>query len=183
MPQVLCTETCEPKLSSKLDRSAPLCVCFVCTGNTCRSPMAQAVANALAEQEVACFPPSVQDCVTRRLVANSAGLYAASGAPISERAVEALEEAEIVALPHADYHSHTAHTVTAEDVARADYLVGMSANHAMELLMRFPEAASKILCMPHPIADPYGGDLACYRACLAEIEEGVKKLFFSEAQP
>ena len=180
MTEVLCEEKRAPNRAEATDLPTPLVVCFVCTGNTCRSPMAQAVANALAEREAERFPTAVRDCVTRRLEADSAGLYAVEGDPISERAVEALEEAGIASVPHADYHRHTARTVTETDVARADFLVAMSTGHAMELLMRFPEAARKILCMPHPIPDPFGGDLACYRACLAEIKAGVQTLFFSE---
>ena len=181
MPEAICEEKPKAESTERSDRQAPLRVCFVCTGNTCRSPMAQAVTNALAERELAPIPPSVRACATRRLEACSAGLYASSGDPITAHAVKALEAAEVEAVEGHDYHLHTAHTVTAGDVETADILVGMSASHVMELLLRFPEAASKLRCMPSPISDPYGGDLACYQACLAQIEEGVKALFFSGA--
>lgn len=180
MSQVLCEEK-TARTMGDLHRDAPLCVCFVCTGNTCRSPMAAAVANALAEDAVMAFPESVRLHVTRRLEAFSAGLYAGEGDPISVHAAQALEAAGVATVRDLDYHAHAAHTVTEEDVARADLLVGMSGSHAMELMLRFPAAAKKIVCMPRPISDPFGGDLARYRACLAEITAGVKELFFSEA--
>lgn len=175
---------CEEKTASEMRESgtdAPLSVCFVCTGNTCRSPMAAAVANALAAAEGEVLPTSMRPFALCRIRAFSAGLYAGEGDPISEHAVKALELAGVAVLDGCDYHTHTAHTVTEDDVRRADWLVGMGATHAMELLMRFPAAANKIVCMPTPISDPFGGDLERYRACLAEITEGVKALFFSEA--
>ncbi len=140
---------------------SPRRICFVCTGNTCRSPMAAAVANALGEG---------------RIDAWSAGLWAADGEPMSANAVKALENAGVSPTAERDYHKHTARTVTETDAASADLLVAVSPSHAMELLMRFPAAAERIACMPKPISDPYGGDLERYEICLAEITEGVRAL-------
>ena len=145
-------------------------ICFICTGNTCRSPMAAAVASFYAAREC-----------DRRLEVSSAGLYANEGEPISAEAVEALEQADILPTPARDFHAHRAHTVTGEEVERADLLVGMSGGHCLELLMRYPEATQKIVCMPSAVADPYGGDLAVYRACLEQIMAGVKELLFQGA--
>ena len=144
-------------------------VCFVCTGNTCRSPMAAAVANAMAAEE----------CSSRTLVAASAGLYAAFGEPIAQNAVMALERAEIKPVEGRDYHTHTAHTLTAEEAERYDLLIGLGGGHCMELLMRFPHLAQRIVGMPQPIADPYGGDIDTYAGCLEQIIDGVRTLLFS----
>ena len=141
-----------------------LLVCFVCTGNTCRSPMAEAVVNHLAAEE------------GRGTVAFSAGLYAYAGDPIAQNAVTALENAGISPHPDRDYHTHVAHTLGDEEAEGYDLLVGMGKSHVMELIMRYPRMARRILCMPTPIADPFGGDLAAYEACLAEITQGVKEL-------
>ena len=143
-------------------------VCFVCTGNTCCSPMAEAVANALAVKS------------GKSLRAFSAGIYAVSGDPIAKNAVLALENAEIKPLPDRDYHTHTAHTLCTEEAERYDLLVGLTDRHAMELLLRFPALAEKITCMTPSVPDPYGGDLKCYEQCLESITEAVKKLLFSE---
>ena len=147
-------------------------ICFVCTGNTCRSPMASAVASFYAKK-------TQEAGKTCRLEISSAGLYAVEGDPITAQAVAALEEAGILPTPERDFHAHRAHTLTGEEVERADLLVGMSGSHCMELLMRYPEAAQKITCMPHPISDPFGGDLDVYRTCLEQITEGVVSLLFS----
>lgn len=144
-------------------------VCFVCTGNTCRSPMAEAVANALAAKQG-----------RRDLRAFSAGLYACDGDPIAANAVLALEAAGIEAIHGRDYHRHLAHTLTEREAEDYDLLIGMTAGHAMELMMRFPAAADKITCMSRQISDPYGGDEARYRECLSEIIECVRALLTEE---
>lgn len=154
------------------DAPPVLRVCFVCTGNTCRSPMAAAVANALAAKEW-------ERMGGLKTEAWSAGLYAAEGEPISPNAVAALENFGVAAVAGKDYHTHTAHTLRAEDAERFDLLIGLSGGHCMELLMRFPQLAQRIVGMPEPIPDPYGGDLSVYTQCLEEIEKGVRTLLFS----
>ena len=159
-------------LPAQTAETAILRVCFVCTGNTCRSPMAEAVARALAKKHAG----------ARRIEVMSAGLYANEGELISPNAVRALEMLGVETDEGKDYHNHRAHTLTAEEAERADLLVGMSGGHCTELLMRFPQAAQKIVMMPRPVSDPYGGDLARYRFCLEEIFAGVSQLLFAEEE-
>ncbi len=163
-------------LADREGEAQPLKICFVCTGNTCRSPMAAAVANAMAAKELEALPASVRESAVPVLDAISRGLYAAVSSPISAHAVAALEGANIEPTAGRDYHDHTARNLTETDADTADWLVAMSQGHAMEILMRFPQAAQKIICMPHPISDPYGGDLAVYQTCLDEITAGVREL-------
>lgn len=139
----------------------PRVVLFVCTGNTCRSPMAAAVFNHLYSD---------------RGVAVSAGL-AADGSPISANAVHALRQKGIPSTEKNDYESHTSRTVTAEMMKAADRIIGISARHAMALMSAFPEYAEKIEAMPSDIADPFGGSAEVYTRCLADIEAAEKRLF------
>lgn len=143
-------------------------VLFVCTGNTCRSPMAAALFNDRYAG------------LTRRAV--SAGLMA-DGSPISENAVRALEIAGIPSRkPDNDYLSHISRTVTPEMIEQADIIVGITSSHAMQLMLRFPAHASKITVMPMDISDPFGGNLARYEACLRDIDRALRSAFGLDAE-
>jgi len=148
----------------------PRRICFVCTGNTCRSPMAEAVANAILARE-----GRTDLCVC------SAELFAHDGESISALAVQALEDAEIPAIQGHDYHRHVAHTLRAEEVGAYDLIVAMTDSHVMQLMMQFPEVAEKITAMPTRISDPFGGDIDVYRRCLSQIRDAVCALLASEA--
>ena len=177
------TETYAPEMQAQKNPSPeehPLRVCFICTGNTCRSPMAAAVANHLARAASAALPEELRSLIPPPIEAYSAGLYANNGDKISENAVKALEEAGILPDPIRDYHKHTAHSLSAEEAERYDLLVGITSSHAAALVMQFPGLAEKITCLPKNIADPFGGDLDRYRAALADITKGVMQMFFPE---
>ncbi len=137
-------------------------VLFVCTGNTCRSPMCAALFN----DRYAGF--------TRHAV--SAGLFA-DGTGISRNAVRALENAGVRCTSENDYKSHISRTVTESMMADADVVVGVTSSHAMQLMMKFPTYASKIAVLPTEISDPFGGDLTRYEACLADIDRALRVAF------
>jgi protein-tyrosine phosphatase len=152
-------------------------VCFVCTGNTCRSPMAEAVFNDIARVPEICSACDVEKLLGAKYIrAASAGL-AAFGEPISENAAEALRLAGIASTPDNDYESHVSVEIDTEMMRTADLVVGISSSHALRLMSAFPGYASKITCMPKDIADPWGGSLEDYKECLAQIIEGVKEIY------
>lgn len=151
-------------------------ICFVCTGNTCRSPMAAAVANAMALAKISQLPPSIRSLATPEWQAFSAGLYANEGDSIAPNAIRALEEAEIPAAAGLDYHNHVAHTLTDDEADRFDLLIGLTREHALGLMIRFPHLAQRITFFPQDISDPYGGSPALYRDCLEQIRRGVALL-------
>ena len=158
----------QAKRRAKGEERSPRRVLFVCTGNTCRSPMAAALLNDMSRPRGVCSmgenTPGV--CYS----AASAGLFAAEGEPISPNAKEALQAAGVAPTPDNDYTAHRARCVTAEMIENADLVVGLSASHAMQLMLRFPEAAEKITTLPMDVSDPYGGSLEVYSACLAQIK-------------
>lgn len=145
-------------------KKEPRRVLFVCTGNTCRSPMAAALLLDMAAREQGACAFAV----------TSAGLYARDGAPISANAVAALQAAGVQETPENSYSTHQARTVDEQMMAAADEVVAISGGHAMELLMRYPAYAAKITTLPFDIEDPFGGDLAVYRECLDALAYAIR---------
>ncbi len=138
-------------------------VLFVCTGNTCRSPMAEAAARSMGHK-----------------TAFSRGISAHEGDPISKGAVSALADAGINPTEDNDYASHTARNVTVGDMASADVVYGMTSAHAARLFFAFPQYAGKIRVMPREISDPFGGDLETYKKTLAEIMLALAEIYPEE---
>lgn len=144
-------------------------ILFVCTGNTCRSPMCAALFNALFSKK-------------HGLHAHSCGLCA-DGSPISPNAAEALIRRGIQSEGDNDYLSHISRSVTEEMMEDAHTVVGLTNRHAMELIFRFPAHAAKIHVLPHDISDPYGGDFSVYERCLCDIEAALSEAFLEKEEP
>lgn len=133
-------------------------ILFVCTGNTCRSPMAEAVFNRFyADGE-------------KKRYAESAGLFA-GGSPISANAENALRRIGI------ENFTHISRNVSEELMEKASLVVGISASHATSLILAFPRYASKITSLPTDIPDPYGGNEKEYEECLRMILSALREMF------
>ncbi|HCA04368.1 MAG TPA: protein tyrosine phosphatase [Ruminococcaceae bacterium] len=132
------------------------CVAFVCTGNTCRSPMAEAIFNKLAEEK------------NLDVYAVSFGMAAANGVPVSELSVRACEEIGI------DLSGKKASFIYNYDIGGIEKFYCMSDEHKMMLTQFCQIPGEKIEVLG--ITDPFGGNFEVYRQCRDEIYNSVKEI-------
>jgi len=140
----------------------PRFLLFVCSGNTCRSPMAAAIANA----EIA-----LRLGGDAGVLAESAGLAANDGAPMTSESEDALHALDILpATPHA------ARPLTRELVEKADVVYTMTRAQRDAIAGRFPDAAGKTHCLDGgaDIDDPIGKPAETYRAVARKLRELVR---------
>jgi len=126
-------------------------ILFLCTGNTCRSPMAAALFSRMAHVDT-----------------ESAGLYAAEGQPAAAHMLALAEEY------HVNINGHRSRLVSFEMLEQAEFIVCLSAAHAMRV--KDHAAHEKIRVLGGGIADPFGGSLEEYRACAEEMNAAMPSL-------
>ncbi len=153
----------------QLRRTAGLRIGFVCTGNTCRSPMAEALARDLVAKRLE---------VSRERVGEfgfdfrSMGISAANGAPAAANAIELLAAEDI------DLSEHRSRTFEPELIDDFDRVYALTNSHLEALRAMLPSSRAKqcqlLDTLGRDIADPVGGPLEEYRMCAAEIRAAVQ---------
>ena len=134
-------------------------ILFVCTGNTCRSPMAEYYFN----NEMKKFGV--------KFTAKSCGLHAESGCQMSANAKKVLVSQNIV--ENIEDITHKSKQIDEDIVKKAELIYGITVHHQDRLIEEFPQFKEKILCMPEDIGDPYGGSLEVYDKCFENIKKSV----------
>src|SRR5271170_8048888 len=142
-------------------------ILFVCTGNVCRSPMAEGI-----------FRQAMRDRRDVRVL--SAGIGAVEGQPPSPYAVQAVKELGI------DISKQRSRMLTAELVQESDYIFGMTHSHVDTVFLLYPHAAEKTFLLREfddtldvfekDISDPIGGSYDVYLNCRDQIEQGIASL-------
>ena len=144
-------------------------ILFICTVNTCRSPLAAALFNAAAAKVELPF----------KVTASSAGLFALPG----EKASGPVQQ--LLASEGIDISSHRSAVVDPGDTEEADLILVMTAEHRRQLLLHYPHLSIKTFLLKEfagelsdsaDIEDPIGRGAEKYRIVLEDIRQAVKKI-------
>jgi len=142
-------------------------ILFVCTGNTCRSPMAQGLLEDMARKK------------DLDIVVRSAGVFALDGQSVSREAVQVLRE-EGINISH-----HRANMIHRDLVEESDLILTMSKSHKEALLSKYDFIEGKVFTLKEyaygleeDILDPFGRGIDVYRHTKEEIKDALKEIIY-----
>lgn len=134
---------------------------FVCTGNTCRSPMAEAILKSKSL-------PNVH--------VKSAGIYALEGGGMSENA-------RVVLMDENIHHEHVSKQIDEQDIDWADVILTMTSAHKEILIRAYNQARDKTYTLKEYVTpysgqdvfDPFGGDISTYKQTYQELKRLIEQ--------
>ena len=139
-------------------------IIFLCTGNTCRSPMAEVLAKDEAKKN------------SLELDISSRGIAVFFPSNASPHAIEAMKEYGL------DLTNHISKAILEKKKKNADIILTMTNNHKRDLINRFSNYTDKIFTLKEfvgesgDVEDPFGASLKVYKDCANSIEDLIKKL-------
>jgi protein-tyrosine phosphatase len=157
-----------PISSDEIGQQTASLTVFVCTGNTCRSPLAEALFKKKLADRLGC---PVEDLSRRGFLVISAGLAAMMGGAAAEEAVEVARDYG------ADLSGHVSRPLSPDLAAQADYLVAMTRGHLTALAGGYPGARPRLLSPAgEDVGDPIGCERQVYRECAEQIWRSLDHL-------
>ncbi len=149
---------------SSLRRLSSFLVVFVCTGNTCRSPMAELMMKKRFADKLGIAVDGLED---RGVLLTSAGIAAMAGGRATPEAIDIMSQRGL------DLTLHESQPLTERLVKSADLILTMTHGHREALLAQWPDAVSRtfLLCSDfRDVADPIGGSTKTYEQCAEQID-------------
>ncbi len=154
---------------ANLKRLASFMAVLVCTGNTCRSPMAEVMLKKRIADRLGC---KIEELDDRGIVIMSAGISAPPGARSAAEAIQAMKERGL------DLAQHESQPLSERIVRFADVILTMTRGHRDAILQAWPDAEPRVHVISRgrgDVADPIGGPLDLYRRCSEQLDSYLEE--------
>lgn len=156
-----------------IERMMRTTILFVCSGNTCRSPMSEALARRQIADKLGVLP---EDLEKKGITVISAGSFALPGAKATPQAAEAVRSLG------GDLSRHRSRPLTVELIHQADMIFTMSRAHAAAVAALVPSASAKTVTLnpAGDIEDPIGGELSLYQSLAGQLNQLIQEQVVSK---
>lgn len=150
-----------------IERLLQTTILFVCSGNTCRSPMAEAIAKRILAEKLHI---QLEELEKKGVSVLSAGSFAMPGARAATPAIEAVKDLG------GDLSRHRSRALSVELIHQADMIFTMDRGHAQAVTALVPAAVEKVATLDpdHDIDDPIGGDSALYHQLAKQLQSLIE---------